>query len=339
MLYEPRFTITAELLNRLNTITVLHTRIQDASLHLPRLPILQQDSAIRSAHGTSAIEGNPLTLEQARTILEGGALPQINRRAEDEVRNAAKVVEYIHQKGSDSRIDEDALFTIHRILGEGNALDRGPIGQYRNYGVQVGDHVAPHFSEVPKYINALLYWVNETGKEWHPVVSSAILHFRFENIHPFGDGNGRAGRALAMWELTRRKFDSLQLFAVDETLWLNRTRYYNALHETETRYPEDLTPWILFIAEMLVITLERTWERVMTLSQNSTAAALTLTPNQQQLLRLLRTGPRRPADLQRELHLTKPGFHFVLKPLLAAGLVHREGGHKSGVYRMIPHSV
>ena len=44
--------------------------------------------------------------------------------------------------------------------------------------------------------------------ELSPVLSSAILHYRFESIHPFADGNGRTGRALALWELYRRGFDT-----------------------------------------------------------------------------------------------------------------------------------
>jgi len=42
------------------------------------------------------------------------------------------------------------------------------------------------------------------SRELSPVLSSAILHHRFESIHPFADGNGRTGRALALWELYRR---------------------------------------------------------------------------------------------------------------------------------------
>jgi len=44
----------------------------------------------------------------------------------------------------------------------------------------------------------------------------ALVHCRFEAIHPFADGNGRTGRALALWELYRRGFDSHHIFAVDE---------------------------------------------------------------------------------------------------------------------------
>ena len=48
----------------------------------------------------------------------------------------------------------------------------------------------------------LLTWWNKESAKLSPVLSSAILHYRLEAIHPFADGNGRFGRALALWSYT-----------------------------------------------------------------------------------------------------------------------------------------
>jgi len=334
MAFEPRFKITSEILRRLGAIEVLHTRIQDAAVRLPTLPMMQKDVVLRSAHGSSSIEGNPLTLAEARTVLDGKDVPGATRRSVQEIRNAAEVMKFIQSHGDARQIEEADILKVHKLLGASDALDRGPIGAYRDYGVQVGHHIAPHFSEVPLYMGTLLEWINEKGKEWPPVVSSAVLHFRFEYIHPFGDGNGRTGRALAAWELYRRKFDSQHLFAVDETLWHNRPRYYAALREVENAQPQDLTAWIAFMAEMIEITLEQTWKRLEGFDRDKAGEKIHLTPRQEKLLKLLRSGPMRPSDLQKELELTKGGLHFLLKPLINAGLVQRSGGYKTGVYRI-----
>jgi len=334
MAYEPLFTITPDILRRMEAIQVLHTRIQDAAVRLPALPIMQKEVIVRSAHGSSAIEGNLLTLAEARTVLEGKDIPTATRRSLQEIRNAAEAIKFIQSRGDASRIQEADVFKIHALLGAQEALDRGPIGAYRTYGVQVGHHIAPHFSEVAHYMNTLLEWVNEKGNEWPALISSAVLHFRFEFIHPFGDGNGRTGRALAAWELYRRKFDRQHLFAVDETLWRNRSRYYAALHDAEKTHPQDLTSWIGFMAEMVEATLESTWQRLDGLRGGTAMENIHLTSRQEKLLRLLRNGPMRPVDLQKDLELTKGGLHFVLKPLLEAGLVERSGGYKAGVYRI-----
>ena len=68
-----------------------------------------------------------------------------------------------------------------------------------------------------------------------PILSSAIVHYQFETIHPFADGNGRTGRVLALWELYRRGFDSHHIFSVDEFYWEDRPRYYAALEEVQRK--------------------------------------------------------------------------------------------------------
>jgi Fic family protein len=198
----------------------------------------------------------------------------------------------------------------------------------------VGNHIAPHASDVPHYMRELLDWLNSDAGQWPAVISSAVLHFRFEFIHPFGDGNGRTGRILAAWELYRRKFDSQHIFAMDETLWDHRPKYYAALDQAQKGVEQDLSRWIEFMTEMLEITLGKTWERIEELKSGKTAEKINLTVRQEKLLKLLRAGPIRPAELQKELEITKGGLHYLLKPLLCAGLVQREGGYKTGVYRI-----
>ena len=75
----------------------------------------------------------------------------------------------------------------------------------------------------------LLEWRNTAATKLSPVLSSAILHHRFESIHPFADGNGRTGRALSLWELYRRGFDTHDMFSVDEFYWEDRPRCYAEL--------------------------------------------------------------------------------------------------------------
>ena len=97
-------------------------------------------------------------------------------------------------------------------------------------------------------------WWNKQSTELSPVLSSAILHYRCEAIHPFANGNGRTGRLLALWELYPRKFDSHHIFLGDEYYWEDRPRYYNALQNVRSQ--GDLTGWMEYSAEGLRQTLE-----------------------------------------------------------------------------------
>jgi DNA-binding MarR family transcriptional regulator len=87
-------------------------------------------------------------------------------------------------------------------------------------------------------------------------------------------------------------------------------------------------------AEAIGEALRRTWKRIEAVSMASTHAPLTLTPRQERLLALLREAPRGIRELQSALGVTKPGAHFILKPLVQAGIVTRQGGYKTGDYTL-----
>ena len=69
--YEPQFVITPALLSRVEIIAALRERIVGASIALAWIPALQKDTRTRNVHASTAIEGNPLTLEQVRALEEG----------------------------------------------------------------------------------------------------------------------------------------------------------------------------------------------------------------------------------------------------------------------------
>lgn len=73
--YQPRFTITAGLLARVERITAVRERILAAMVQVVWIPALQKDTRTRNAHSSTAIEGNPLTLEEVRAMEEGRELP------------------------------------------------------------------------------------------------------------------------------------------------------------------------------------------------------------------------------------------------------------------------
>ena len=334
MAYTPSFQTTPHLLKVLEEIAALNARIQDATVGVRWIPSLQKEAAARQAHGSTAIEGNPLTLAEVKVLAEGGNLPHAKPRAVHDVLNYLAVLKFIEKHAKARTIGVRDILKLHSIIGQKGALDREPVGLFRPYAVQVGDHLPPNAKNVPGLMKDLLEWINGSGRAWPAVVSSAILHYQFEYIHPFGDGNGRVGRALAAWELYRRQFDSQHIFASDEILLKDRQTYYRALRRAQAE-GHDLTGWVEFIAEAINEAINRTWKRIEAVSASDKGKALTLTPKQERLLALLRQGPLGILEIQKALGVTKPGAHHILKPLLGAALVKREGGHKTGKYRIV----
>ena len=197
----------------------------------------------------------------------------------------------------------------------------------------VGNHVPPKYEDVSMLAGEFLEWLNGQGRSLPAVFSSAILHYQFEFIHPFGDGNGRVGCVLATWELYKRKFDTHHIFSVDEVFWESRQRYYAALDNVRQQ-KEDLTGRLEFIAEAVELTLERMWMRIESIKLEGKKGSIALTPKQEKLLHLLRETSLNIKEIQSELKVTKQGAHFILKPLLQDSLVKRIGGHKTGKYML-----
>jgi Fic family protein len=329
MSYRPQFTVTPALLSRVEAIAALRERIVGAAVQVAWIPALQKDARVRNAHSSSAIEGNPLTLEEVRAVEQNAPLP-VPARARREVVNYFAALRHIEKHADKKRLAQEDVMRLHGIMA-GGVMDQGEAGRYRTMQVRVGAYVPPPPADVSGLMFELLEWWHKESAALSPVLSSAIVHYRFEAIHPFADGNGRTGRALALWELYRRGFDSHHIFSVDEFYWEDRPRYYAGLQAVH-QAGEDLTSWLEYTAEGLHQTLERVWRRI----QEIPAAGrvrLVLRPKQEKLLHLLQArGSLTPQEIWDGLAVSKQGAMDLLRPLMKAGLVKRVGTLKHGRY-------
>jgi Fic family protein len=329
--YEPQFTVTPALLRQIEAIAALRERIQNATVQVAWIPALQKDSRVRNAHSSTAIEGNPLTLEQVRAVEADPSSITVESRARREVLNYFAALRHVEKHATKKRLSHQDILRLHAVIA-GDVMDQGEAGRYRMIRVRVGSYLPPPHEDVSGLMFELLEWWNKKSTELSPIVSSAVVHYRFEAIHPFADGNGRTGRLLALWELYRRGFDSHHIFSVDEYYWENRPRYYAALQKVRSE-GEDLTSWLEYSAEGLHQTLERVWTRIQKFSAAKGRAKLVLRPKQEQLLQMLRThGSMAPAEIWEGLKISKQGAMDLIRPLMKAGLIKRVGTLKHGRY-------
>jgi Fic family protein len=332
MTYHPRFTITARLVELIEEIAAMREKIMAAVVRVAWIPALQKDTRVRNAHSSTAIEGNPLTQEQVRAIEEGREPAATASRSQREVLNYFAGLRFIEKHHGKRPVTSEDILKLHALIAGGGVMDQGQPGQYRNMRVRVADHVPPPPTDVPGLMAELLDWWNRDSIQWSAIITSAILHYRFEEVHPFGDGNGRAGRMLALWERFRRGFDTHHIFSVDEFYWEDRPQYYAAL-QLVRQHEGDLTGWLEYTARGLHLTLSKVWLRIQRLSAARGPKAIVLRPRQEQLLQLLRD--RRslsPKEIREALAVSRQGAIDILNPLIEAGLVKRIGTRKSGRY-------
>ena len=331
MPYNPSYTITPLLLTRVEQVAALRERILTAAVEVPWIPALQKDTRVRNAHCSTAIEGNPLTLEQVRAIEDGRDLPASAKRARREVTNYFAGLRFVEKNSERTIVTQTEVLKLHRVMAA-DVMDQGTAGQYRKIRVRVGRYVAPPPDRIQSMMSDLFKWWNKEAPKVSPVLSSAIVHHQFEAIHPFADGNGRTGRMLSLWELYRRGFDNHHIFSIDEFYWENRPRYYEALENVEEE-EGDLTSWLEYSAEGLQITLEHVWARIQKLTARTGKSKLVLRPKQEQLLHLLREHKAlTPREIWDAIGVSKQGALDLLRPLIKAKLVRRIGTKKTGRY-------
>ena len=183
----------------------------------------KEEIAITFTYNTNAIEGSTISEAEVRGIILDKESPKKDLRDvhEAEAHNAV-FLEMLEKRKS---ITNSLLLEWHKKIFNKSKPELA--GKYRNYNVRVSSHIAPKHQEVKKLMNQLNRFIDKEKDNINPVELSAIVHYRFEKIHPFGDGNGRIGRLLMnhiLW------FAGYPILIIE---YKNRNAYYRALERDE----------------------------------------------------------------------------------------------------------
>lgn len=246
--YAPPYDITSTILSLVAEISEIAGRIT-ASLENSIDLRLRRVNRIKTVHGSLAIEGNTLSVEQITAVLAGKTVMAPQREIV-EVKNALDVYDELEILNSTS---ENDLLRAHKTLMLG-LIDTA--GQYRSGSVGImGNediiHIAPPAQRVPVLMKDLFTWLENSDE--HSLIKSSIFHYEFEFIHPFADGNGRIGR---LWQ-TLILSEWLPVFLylpVENMVHIHQTQYYNAIN-TSSEIGRS-TPFIEFILNTILETLE-----------------------------------------------------------------------------------
>src|ERR1700751_1885076 len=130
MSFKPLFSISAVLLSQVEQVAALRERILAAAVQVPWIRALQKHTRIRNAHSSTAIEGNPLTLEQVRAVEEGREIPAIAARAKREVVNYFAALRFVEKQADKKTVTHEEILRLHKIIA-GDVMDQGTAGRYR----------------------------------------------------------------------------------------------------------------------------------------------------------------------------------------------------------------
>jgi Fic family protein len=181
---------------------------------------------IQYVNGTTSIEGNTLSLDQTRSLLNDGILPENKSLREvNEVQNFRKVrsLRLKHKE----KVDLNFIREIHRRIMDN--IDHESAGDFRRTDmVGIGgceSQLSPSVVIEQELTEALDDYYTKLDEGHNPFIEAVALHHNFERIHPFSDGNGRTGREIFNYMLERAGYPRLLFLGRD------REKYIRALKE------------------------------------------------------------------------------------------------------------
>ena len=154
-------------------------------------------------------------------------------------------------------IDEKYICSLHKILLEGvrgRNTNPGCFRSVQNYigkeqNPETATFIPPPVEELPSLINNFVKYINDVN-DYPPLVKMALIHYQFETIHPFEDGNGRIGRLLNSILLIRMKLLDSPIIYLSGFFEENREEYYQLLLNV-SKYG-DWGEWFLFFMKAVV---------------------------------------------------------------------------------------
>ena len=177
--------------------------------------------AIRFTFESNAIEGSKLSEREVAAITLGRTVKKTTPRAEvQEVENTIKAIDWI--RDDSFTINERTILRLHAVVTKDLSIPQG----FKKRSIVINNKTTTPPGQVRAELAKLLKWW-KAEKTVAPFFKAVIFHQRFEAIHPFEDGNGRTGRLLLLWMLSRAGYDVI-LFKNK-----NRHAYFSALSKAD----------------------------------------------------------------------------------------------------------
>lgn len=351
-MFIPKFYISNSLLKNIGQIEAAKDVVENAPLVPDFEREFKSDAIIRTVYHGTQIEGNALTLEQAKQVMDGEQIYARERDIQEVInyRNVTKILEDLSSKRTG--YDIESLLEIHKATVD-KIVELEKAGKLRRTQVVIREEGTgkvifrpPNAVEVPYLISEFLMWLNDAkAKEIHPVIRAGIAHYVLVTIHPFIEGNGRTVRAFSTLILNREGYDIKRFFAIEEYFDKDLQGYYDAFFKVDSQSgnisERDLTPWLEYFSKALAVELTKIKEKVRKISIDSRmrlkiGEQVALSARQMKLIEYLSDkGGAGMGDLREVLPMVSEDTILRdLKDLIIKNIVEKEGSTKASVYAL-----
>lgn len=249
-----------ELVNLLSKADRIVGRLDMFSEYVPNIDLFISMHVYKEATKSSNIEGTQTKMEEA--LLDEEEVPLDKRDDWAEVQNYIiamnEAIKSLQSLPLSSRLIRDT----HKILMSGvRGKNRYP-GEFRTSQNWIGGtnpndaiFVPPTFSEIPSLITDLENFIHNPVCDLPDLIKIALIHYQFETIHPFSDGNGRVGRLLITLYLVSKGILKRPILYLSDYLESHRRSYYDKI--MNVRFADDVSGWVKFFLEGIIETAEK----------------------------------------------------------------------------------
>jgi Fic family protein len=271
----PSIEIDGETVNLLVAANRQLTLLDGRSSHIPNVNLFVSMYVRKEALMSSQIEGTQATLED---VLDPLIDENANRNVADVI-NYIKATEFAIARQKELPLCNRLIKETHAVLMEGvRGQEKNP-GEFRRSQNWIGGqgstlknarYIPPNVEDMTQAMSDLEKYMN-ANDELDVLIRAALIHYQFETIHPFLDGNGRVGRLLITLFLMEQKALSAPALYISYFLKKNRIEYYDRM--TEVRNKGNYEQWVKFFLQAILESAQDAADKIQKLSDLHTKNA------------------------------------------------------------------
>ena len=315
-------------------------RLDMFSEHIPDIDLFISMHVLKEATQSSKIEGTQTNMEEA--LLDKEDVSNEKKDDWEEVQNyisaMSRAMEMLDEIPFSSRLIKET----HKILLQGVRGEYKQPGEFRKSqnwigGASINDatFIPPVHTSVGELMSDLEKFTHNQDFHFPDLLKIGIIHYQFETIHPFLDGNGRVGRLLITLYLVNKEILKKPILYLSDFFENNKSLYYDNL--MRVRSHDDIKQWIKFFLVGIIETAKKgvtTFNEILKLKQNSELNIQTLgsrANNAQKILQYLLTRPVIDAKKVEEVaEVSNRTAYNLISDLEELGILEEVTGSKRG---------
>lgn len=235
-------------------------RLDMYSKYIPNIDLFISMHVLKEATQSSKIEGTQTNMEEA--LLDKEDIPLDKRDDWQEVQNYIQAMETAVNRLDKIPFSSRLIRETHQILLQGVRGEKKQPGEFRNSqnwigGATINDAVfiPPVQSSVPELMSDIEKFIHNEELFFPELLKIALVHYQFETIHPFLDGNGRVGRLLIPLYLVSKGILGRPILYLSDFFETHRGLYYDNL--MNVREKNDINQWFKFFLVGIIETTKK----------------------------------------------------------------------------------